>query len=94
MKMEQILIKVFSGISIEDKCGKQLHPINEAKKAKTIVDKGESIEIYSNSPDFISIIKYYSLDKNINLEFYLDGTYLGDEIEPIFKEFNKAFDDE
>ena len=88
------MIKIFSGISIEDKCGKQLHPINEAKNAKMIVDKGESIEIYSNSPDFISTIKYYGLCKNINLEFHLDGISLGDDIEPIFKEFNKVFENE
>lgn len=87
-----VLIKIYSGITVEDKCRHQLHPLNEVIKAKKIVDLGKSTECYSNSTDFIQTIKYYSLAKGVNVEFYLDGKSYGNDIEPLFEDFNKSFD--
>jgi hypothetical protein len=90
--LSDVLIRVYSGVSVEDKCRSQLHPLNEAIKAKEIVDLCESIDCYSNSTDFIQTIKYYAKSKNINTEFFLDGESFGSEIEPLFEDFNKSFD--
>ena len=40
--MEDILIRVYSGESIEDKCRTQKHPLNEVKRAKEIIDLYDS----------------------------------------------------
>lgn len=90
--LSDVLIKVYSGVSVEDKCRSQLHPLNEVIKAKEIVDLHKSIDCYSNSTDFIQTIKYYAKLKNINTEFFLNGESFGSEIEPIFEDFNKSFD--
>lgn len=87
-----VLIRVFCGISIEDKCEKQLHPLNEVKKAQKIIDLNKSMDFYSNSPDFVSAIKYLCKEKNISCEFFLNGESTGNDIEPIFENFNKSFD--
>ena len=87
-----VLIRVFCGISIEDNCEKQLHPLNEVKKAKKIIDLNKSIDCYSNSSDFISTVKYYGLKKGVKTEFYIDGKICDDDIEPIFESLNKSFD--
>ena len=78
-----VLIRVFCGISVEDKCRQQLHPLNEVKNA---------IDCYSNSQDFVSTVKYYGLEKGVKTEFYIDGKSCDDDIEPIFENFNKSFD--
>ena len=87
-----VLIRVFCGISVEGKCGQQFHPLNEVKKAKEIVDLNKSIDCYSNSPDFISTVKYYGLEKGVKTEFYIDSKSCGEDIEPVFENFNKSFD--
>lgn len=90
--MDNILIRVFSGETIEDKCRTQLHPINEVKRAKELVDLNTSIDCYSNSSDFVSAIKIYTLAKKIKVDFYLDEVNCGNDIEPIFESFNKSFE--
>lgn len=87
-----VLIRVFCGISVEDKCRQQLHPLNEVKNAKEIVDLNKSIDCYSNSSDFVSTVKYYGLEKGVKTEFYIDGKSCDDDIEPVFENFNKSFD--
>ena len=89
--MEDILIRVYSGESIEDKCRTQKHPLNEVKRAKEIIDLNKSIDCYSNSPDFVSTIKYLSDKYSITSEFFLNGESFGNDIEPIFEDFNRAF---
>ena len=85
-----VLIRVFCGISVEDKCRQQLHPLNEVKNAKEIVDLNKSIDCYSNSSDFVSTVKYYGLEKGVKTEFYIDGKSCDDDIEPVFENFNKS----
>ena len=89
--MEDILIRVYCGESVESKCEPQKHPLNEVKRAKEIIESGKSIDCYSNSPDFVSAIKYISSRHFIKSEFFLNGESLGDDIEPIFEDFNKSF---
>ncbi len=89
--MENI-IRVYCGESVEDKCGDQKHPLNDVRMANEIVESKQSIDCYSNSPDFVSAIKYLAEKKSINIEFFLDGESVGDDIEPIFANFNSAFD--
>lgn len=88
--MKDILIRVYCGESIEDKCDAQKHPLTEVKRAKEIVDAKKSVDCYSNSPDFVSAIKYLSAD-SVNSEFFLNGKSFGNDIEPIFEDFNKSF---
>jgi len=88
----EILIRVFSGVSVEDKCGHQLHPLNDVIQAQKILSLKKSIDLYSNSPDFVSAIKYLCQESKIKCEFLLDGKSFGDDIEPIFESFNKSLD--
>lgn len=37
-------------------------------------------------------ISYYADEKGINVEFFLNGESHGDNVEPLFKDFNRAFD--
>jgi hypothetical protein len=89
--MGDILIRVYCGESVEDKCESQKHPLNEVKRAKKIVESGKISDCYSNSPDFVSAIKYLSEKNSIKSEFFLNGESFGDNIEPIFEDFNKSF---
>ena len=90
--MEDILIRVYCGESIEDKCRHQLHPLNEVIQAQKSLSLNKSMDFYSNSPDFVSAIKYLCQEKNITCEFFLNGESTGSNIEPIFDNFNKSFD--
>ncbi len=92
MENKSVLIRVFCGVTIENNCRQQLHPINEVKKAKEIVELNKTIDCYTNSPDFVSTIKYYGLEKGVQTEFYIDGVCCGSDIEPIFENFNQSFD--
>ena len=46
-------ITVYCGVSIEDKCRGQKHPINEVERANELVKSGIDAITYSNSPDFV-----------------------------------------
>lgn len=85
-------ITVFCGESIEDKCDKQLHPINEVFKAQKLILSDNDEIVYSNSPEFISAIKYIGFEAKIKTTFYLNGICLEDDIEPIFKDLNRSLD--
>ena len=88
-------LKIYCGVTIEDKCNIQRHPLTEVQNAANLVrnfkDNSEEI-VYSNSPDFVSMIKYLSPEYEIETEFFLDGISTGDGIEIIFEDFNKAYD--
>lgn len=85
-------VKVFCGESVQDKCGRQLHPVAEVNRAIEILNSPTDEIVYSNHPDFVSAIKYAGQKKNINTEFFLNGISYGDDIEEIFKDFNRALD--
>ena len=87
-----VLIRVFCGVSIEDKCRHQLHPLNDVIQAQEALSLNKSMDFYSNSPDFVSAIKYLCQEKSISCEFFLNGESTGNDIEPIFENFNKSFD--
>ncbi len=87
---EEILISVYSGKTISKQCGEQMHPLDEVNFAKGIVEECQTIDLYSNSPDFVMAIKYIAEKNNIKTEFYLDGVSHGTDIEPLFEDFNKA----
>lgn len=82
---------IFCGVSIQDKCTPQLHPINDIKLAIEKIDAGVDATLYSNSPDFVDAIKNICDAKNIEYEFYLDGALKGTEINDIFEDFNRSF---
>lgn len=88
-----IKIKVYCGESIEDKCRQQLHPLNEVKRANEIIELAKDGMIcYSNHPDFVSAMKYIGEKQGIEVEFFLNGVSCGNNIDPIFEDFNKALD--
>lgn len=90
MKMKKVT--VYCGETIQDKCGKQLHPVVEVKNAKALVDSDKDEVAYSNNTDFISAIKYIGKKQKIETEFFLNGISCGKSIEPIFKDINRALD--
>lgn len=85
-------INVYCGISVEDKCGEQLHPLNYVVQAQKLLSLNKSMDFYSNSPDFVSAVKYLCQARGVDCEFFLDGESCGDNIEPIFESFNMAID--
>jgi len=88
-------LKIYCGVTIEDICDKQLHPLTEVQNAeflvRTLKDNSERIE-YSNSPDFVSTVKYLSSKYNVETEFFLDGISTGEDIDIIFEDFNKSYE--
>jgi len=93
IKMKKIT--VYCGESITDKCRQQEHPAEEVKRAKMLIDscndKATPAYItYSNSPDFVSMIKYYAEKQGVETEFFLNGVSQGSEIDEIFRDFNRA----
>ena len=90
--LDDVFIRVFCGVSIEDKCRHQLHPLNEVIRAQKSLSLNKSMVFYSNSPDFVSAIKYLCQEKSLNYEFFLNGESTGKDIDPIFENFNKSFD--
>lgn len=84
-------ISVYCGESIEDKCRQQLHPLNEVKRAKEIIELAKDGMIcYSNHLDFVSAIKYIGDKQGVDVEFFLNGVSCGNDIDPIFGDFNRA----
>lgn len=58
-------VTVYCGETIQDKCGKQLHPVVEVQNANIIVNSDKDEIVYSNHPDFISAVKYIGKKQNI-----------------------------
>lgn len=92
-------INIYCGLTVENKCGKQVHPVTDVKAAISIVDKVKTyspdtptLRVYSNSPDFISAIKYLCIKEKVFCEFFHDGVSTGTDIEPIYAGFNVALD--
>jgi hypothetical protein len=90
-KTEKIKISVYCGISVQNNCVDE-HPLLDVQKAIELIDRKQSTYTYTNSPDKVLTLKHYGEEKGIELEFFLDGVSLGNNIEPIFADFNKAHD--
>lgn len=85
-------ITVYCGESIEDKCGKELHPVNIVKLAQEKVLSSIDEIIYTNNPDMIMGLKYIPKKHKVNIEFLLNGVECGDDIEPVFTDLNRSLD--
>ena len=85
-------ITVYSGESISDKCEKELHPVAYVKLAEKLVLSNQDEVAYSNNPDFVSAVKYLGEKYDITTVFYLDSVCYDDDIEPLFKDFNRSLD--
>ena len=85
-------VTVFCGESIQEKCGKQLHPVAEVQNANTLVCSNKNEVAYSNNSDFISAVKYIGKKQDIETEFFLNGKSCGDDIDSIFDDLNRALD--
>jgi hypothetical protein len=85
-------IKVYCGKTYQSKCGQQLHPLEEVLNAKKLVESEVDEVAYSNSYEFISAVKYIGKKNNVQTLFFLDGMCYHDDIEPIFKDLNRALD--
>jgi len=83
---------VYCGETVQDKCGPQLHPTVEVKNAERLVLSDKDEVAYSNNTDFVSAVKYIGLKHKVPTEFFLNGVSCGDDIEPVFEDFNKALD--
>ena len=89
-------IKVYCGETVH--CGSQEHPVQEVKNAEKLVllmksdkTKGD-FTVVSNSPDFVSAIKYIGKKQGVETEFFLNGESCGNSIGPMFEDFNRALD--
>ncbi len=85
-------VTVYCGETITSKCSKQLHPVDEVLLANTLVNSDKDEIYYSNNPDFVSAVKYIGKKQGVETEFYLNGIRQGNDIEAIFKDFNRALD--
>jgi len=83
---------VYCGETIQDKCGQQLHPVIEVKNAEQLILSDKDEIAYSNNTDFVSAVKYIGIKHKVQTEFFLNGVSCGDDIEPAFKDFNRALD--
>ena len=84
-------ITIHSGESVENKCKRQLHPLTEVKEAMKILDETKTdVKVYSNSTDFTSAIYYYGKNLGFDVEIMLNGVSLGDNLDELFKDFNKS----
>lgn len=91
-------INIYCGESIESspENGTEIHPISQVKNALRMVEKSiklkKDLTAYSNTPEFVSSIKYICELKEVEVEFFLNGESQGNDIEKIFEDFNKAYD--
>jgi hypothetical protein len=89
-------ITIHTGQSIEDRAGREMHPVSNVLLAKTIIDntrKGNSPAVfYSNSSDFISAMFYYGEANSVSIEFVINGVHVGNDIEKVFEDINRALD--
>ena len=85
-------VTVYCGESIQKKCGEELHPVAEVQRASALINSDKNEFAYSNCADFISAIKYIGMKHGVETEFFLNGVSCGSEVEPIFKDLNRAID--
>lgn len=85
-------VTVYCGESVQGHCRHQLHPVMEVKAAKELIDSDKDEIAYSNHPDFVSAVKYIGKKQGVETEFFLNGVSLGNNIDPIFGDFNQSFD--
>ena len=84
--------KVYCGYStIENINISEVTPVDNIKFAVIFIDTDTALTTFSNSPDFVSMCKYYAEAKGVDIEFYLNDKPQGSDIEKIFKYFNKSF---
>jgi hypothetical protein len=86
---EKIKIQVYCGLSINKNCIDE-HPLLDVQRAIDLIDRKKSTYTFTNSPDAVMTFKHYGEQQGIELEFFLDGVSHGNNIEPIFEDFNKA----
>ncbi len=85
-------VTVYCGETIQEKCGKQLHPVQDVEFAKKLIESDKDEVAYSNSPDFVSAIKYIGLKQGVETVFFLNEINYGNDIDPIFEDFNRSLD--
>ena len=85
-------ITVYCGETIQEKCGTELHPVKYIELAQSLILSDNDEICYSNNPDFVMGVKYIAKKHNIDCEFFLNGESCGDDIEPIFNDFNRSLD--
>jgi len=91
-------INLYCGITVEKKVGLEYHPVTQFNRAKEEIDitlmgnENYTIELFSNSPDFVSAIFYLAHDNDIIVELFLNGVSCGNDIEKIFEDFNRFYD--
>lgn len=91
-------IQVYCGESVSNmiNISTEIHPVKQVENANSLIESVVNFKkirkVYSNSPDFVSAIKYIGEIKGLETEFFLNGTSQGNDIEKIFEDFNKSYD--
>lgn len=87
-------LRINCGELVVESRNQEYHPVKAVEQALTVVkdvNKGISLSINSNNPDFIQAIKYLGEKYNIEVEFFLNGESIGNDIEPIFEDLNRGY---
>lgn len=87
--MENLKFKIFCGEE-NPKTQIQLHPIQEVKRAASIIESLQGGEYFSNSTDFVSTMYYLCRKNEYEIEFFINNVSVGSNIEAVFEDFNKA----
>lgn len=95
--MGKMKIIIYSGKSIETQAIQELHPVSAVNYVNNLITNerlSDVIEhkIYTNNSDLVSAVKYLGKLHNVQTEFFLDGISHGNDIEPLFADFNRALD--
>lgn len=90
-------IRVYCGETVLTNDNESSHPVKQVLRVKNIVKRVQDLKLvnydcWSNSPDFVSGMKYLCEKVGIEVEFFLNGVSYGADIEPIFADFNRALD--
>ena len=93
-----LIIEIYTGESI-DKEDAPRHPLSAVRLAKQHIDSwlinksSEVKRIYTNSPDFASMLDYYSQNfpNDFKVRFFLDNNEV-DGLEQLFEDWNRALD--
>ena len=85
-------IKIYCGETIQKHCREQRHPVAEVRDVERLVKASHDVIAYSNNPDFVMAMKYIAKKEGITPEFFINGVSCGNDIGPVFNDFNRSLD--
>jgi hypothetical protein len=90
--MDKFKITVYSGMDVLERCGEVMHPAQEVNMAIEMLEEKIDDEAWTNSPEFVAAINNLHQYYNVEVEYILNGVSHGNNAEPIFADFNRAYE--